>query len=275
MKQESAESRVKQPKKLFDKNGRMIPVKGMFSDVCIPDRRRRLAQPKLDEADFAERILRLYGCLGIKPQITSKEMKNEVKRLLAIILMDSQIANIANGVCLPIVLPNFRDPGNSLDEELDFYYQGVGASYKHAFGDREFLNLCKGYRASVIDEKQGRFLLPKIREGRGPIVALYFPQALWGFSIRACRRHAEELPNGLILPGVGTIIAMIMYPDILADGQGPVITLSAIEWLFMYKFFFYFAATSKKLVFGATLAVDEAFPGHSNGLLFSSPANFF
>ncbi|HHE76721.1 MAG TPA: hypothetical protein ENL27_01920, partial [Candidatus Parcubacteria bacterium] len=158
----------------------MIPSGARSDNICAPDKRRRLVQPKLDGADFAERILRLCGCLSIDAQITSRAMEQETKRLLEIISMDPQIANIANGVYLPVLLPNFRNPNSALEEELCFYQEGVAVSYKHAFGgNREFLNLCgRQHKVSVVDEKQS-LLLSKMREGRGPFVALYFPGALW------------------------------------------------------------------------------------------------
>ena len=114
-------------KKFFDKHGRRIP-EGLQVNVCDAKRDFRLDQPKLDtETDFANRILRLHGCLNIDTEVTAERLKAETERLLAIIKGNSQIANIANGVCLPVVLPKLVT--DDLGAELELYLAGVNNSY--------------------------------------------------------------------------------------------------------------------------------------------------
>lgn len=114
-------------KALFDKHGRRIP-EGLQANVCDANRDFRLDQPKLDkEVDFANRITRLHGCLSIDTEVTAEQLKTETERLLAVIRENSQIANIANGVCLPVVLPKLVT--DNLGAELELYLAGVNNSY--------------------------------------------------------------------------------------------------------------------------------------------------
>jgi len=214
----------------FDKHGRRIP-EGLQANVCDANRDFRLAQPRMDEeVDFANRILRLHGCLSIDTEVTAEQLKAETERLLAMIKGNPQIANITNGVCLPVVLPKLVT--DDLGAELELYLAGVNNSYAKTFGDRKFYNHRKGTLAnevSIVDGSRHDQLIGRMKEC--PVIGLHFPNPLQGFSINASREQMSTLPEGFILSGMDTPIAMVMYPDILArDYNTPGLDLAALQW---------------------------------------------
>jgi len=244
-------------KKLFDKHGRRIP-EGLEANVCDANRNFRLNQPKLDEeVDFANRILRLHGCLNIDTEVTAEQLKAETERLLAKIRENSQIANIANGVCLPVVLPQLVT--DDLGAELELYLAGVNSSYAKTFGDRKFYNHRKDTLANKVSVAPGSRhdqLISRMKEG--PVIGLHFPNPLQGFSINAQREQMSTLPEGFILSGIDTPIAMAMYPDILArDWNTPGLDVAALQWR-SAGYSLYFWADDDKLGFAFTDVLSSA-----------------
>ncbi|MBD3282397.1 MAG: hypothetical protein GF387_02195 [Candidatus Portnoybacteria bacterium] len=254
-------------KTLFDKHGRRIP-KNLQAYVCDASRDFRLNQPKLDEeVDFANRITRLHGCLSINTGVTAEQLKAETERLLAMIRENSQIANIANGVCLPVVLPKLVT--NDLGVELELYLAGVNNSYAKTFGDRKFYNHRKDTLAnevSVADGSRHEQLVSRMKEV--PVIGLHFPNPLQGFSINADREQMSTLPEGFILSGMDTLIAMAMYPDILArDWNTPGLDMAALQWQ-SAGCSLYFGARGGELGFARTDGLAIALDSSSGGLLF-------
>ncbi|MFH1662029.1 MAG: hypothetical protein ABIA02_02950 [Candidatus Falkowbacteria bacterium] len=254
-------------KKLFDKNGRRIP-EDLQANVCDANRDFRLDQPKLDEeVDFANRILRLHGCLSIDTEVTAEQLKAETERLLAIIRENSQIANIANGVYLPVVLPKLVT--DDLGVELELYLDSVNNSYAKIFGDRKFYNHRKGTLAnkvSIVDRSRHDQLIERMKEG--PVIGLHFPNPLQGFSINASREQMSTLPEGFILSGIDTPISMMMYPDILArDRNTPGLDLATFSWR-SADYSLGFGAVGDGLVFRSADCLAGARGFYSGGLLF-------
>jgi hypothetical protein len=254
-------------KKLFDKHGRRIP-EGLQANVCDANRDFRLDQPKLEtETDFANRIMRLHGYLDLDTGITAEQLKAETERLLAIIRENSQIANIANDVCLPVVLPKLVT--DDLGAELKLYLAGVNNSYAKTFGDKKFFNYRKGDmsgKVSVVYGSRHNQLISRIKEE--PVIGLHFPNPLQGFSIHASCEQMSTLPEGFILSGMDTPITMVMYPDILARNYNtPGLDLAALQWWSAgYSFFFW--ACSDGLDFAYTGYWARADGDYSGGLLF-------
>ncbi len=251
----------------FDKHGRRIP-EGLQASVCDANRDFRLDRPKLDEeVDFANRILRLHRCLSIDTEVTAEQLKAETERLLAIIRENSQIANIANGVCLPVVLPKLVT--DDLGVELELYLAGVNNSYAKTFGDRKFYNHHKGTLAnevSVVDGSRHDQLIERMKQG--PVIGVHFPNPLQGFSIHADREQMSTLPEGFILSGMDTPIAMVMYPDILAcDWNTPGLDMAALQWQSAYCSL-RFQAYDVRLDFVLTAYLAAAGDLCSGGLLF-------
>lgn len=252
----------------FDKHGRRIP-KDLQANVCDANRDFRLNQPKklYEEVDFANRILRLHECLDIDTKVTAEQLKAETERLLAIIRDNPQIANIANGICLPVVLPQLVT--DDLGAELELYLTGVNSSYVKTFGDRTFSNRRKDTLAnevSVVDGSRHDQLIERIKQE--PVIGLHFPNPLQGFSTNASREQMSTLPKEFILSGMDTPIAMIMYPDILArDWNTPGLDVSALQWP-SADYSLYFRAGGGLLGFGHVNDLSDAYAGCSGGLLF-------
>ena len=255
-------------KKLFDKHGRRIP-ESLRNNVCDANNRDfRLNQPKLDtEADFTNRILRLHGCLSIDTEVTAQQLKVETERLLALIRENSQIANITNGVCLPVVLPQLVT--DDLGAELELYLAGVANSYTKTFGDRKFFNHRKGTLANKVSVVGGsRHDQLTRRMKHGSVIGLHFPNPLQGFSIYADREQVSTLPEGFILSGIDTPIAMVMYPDVLArDYSTPCLDMAALQWQ-TAVYSLYFEASGGALDFGFAGVLPLARGSYSGGLLF-------
>jgi hypothetical protein len=252
---------------LFDKHGRRIP-EGLQANVCDANRKFRLDRPKLDnEVDFVNRISRLHGCLSINTQVTAKQLKVETERLLATIRGNSQIANIANGVYLPVVLPKLVT--NDLGAELELYLAGVDNIYANTFGERTFYNYRKGTLAnevSIVNGSRHDQLIKRMKQG--PVIGLHFPNPLQGFSIHASREQMSTLPEGFILSGMDTPIAMVMYPDILARGYNtPGLDMAALQWQSAGGSLG-FEPGGGRLAFGYTGYLAYAVGSYSGGLLF-------
>ncbi len=251
----------------FDKHGRRIP-EGLQANVCDANRSFRLDQPKLDmEVDFANRISRLHGCLSIDTEVTAEQLMAETERLLAMIRENPQIANIANGVCLPVVLPKLVT--DDLGAELELYLAGVAGSYAKTFGGRTFYNHRKGTLANKVSIAPGSRhdqLVSRMKEG--PVIGLHFPNPLQGFSIHADREQMSTLPEGFILSGMDTPIATMMYPDILArDYNTPGLDMAALQWR-SADCSLRFRASGGRLGFGFTVRLASAYDRYSGGLLF-------
>ena len=249
-------------KRLFDKYGRRVP-ECLQADVCDADRDFRVNQPKLGkEVDFANRITRLHRYL-VDTKVTGRQLKAETERLLAIVRSNSSVANIADGVWLPVVLPKFTT--DSLDAELDLYLGAVANSYAKTFGDRIFYSY--DYRrilTMAVDGSRHSRLLKKMEQG--PVIGIHFPTPLQGFSINASREQMPSLPEGFILSGMDTFIAMVMYPDVLAKNKKTVgLQLAALQ---CQSYSFAFKASDGGLLFGDAGYLGSAYGGYSSGLLF-------
>lgn len=255
---------------LFDRHGRRIPPQELKAKVCNPNRNFRLNQPELtEEVHYANRIMRLHGQLGIDTGITAEQLKQETERLLALIRGNSQIANIANGIWLPVILPKLTT--KNLGATLETYLKAVGRSYARTFGfgDRKFCNLRKGTLAGevkIIAGSRHDQLIERMRQG--PVIGIHFPNPLQGYSINASREQMTTLPEGFILSGLDTIIDMIMSPDILArDHNTPGLDLAALSWQ-SPDYSLSFRALAGGLGFDLTAFLVSARDDYSSGLLF-------
>lgn len=214
---------------LFDETGRRIP-KDLYAEVSDANCNFGLDQLKLnEEVDFANRIMRLHGCLSIDTKVTAEQLKVKTERLLAIIRDNSQIANITNGVYLPIVLPKLVT--DDLGAELELYLAGVDNSCAKTLSKRSFRNYLRSRlsgKVSIVNESRHNRLISQMKQG--PVIGLHFPNPLQSYSINACREQTSTLPEGFILSGMDTPIAMTMYPDVLArDQNAPNLNLTALH----------------------------------------------
>lgn len=256
-------------KKLFDKNGRLIPPVGLQSKVYDPDKNFYLDQPEMKTAsDFQKRLNILYESLGIKKESETEWFMDETEILLKRIRANSQIANILNSVWLPIILPKFQY--DDLGEELERLLTAVEKSYKKAFSDRTFkIHLTKGDLKNKVKVRNGHEKL--IDELKTDFVyGIYFPNLMQGYSIKASREISSTISEGFSLSGIDGIIGMIMYPDILArDYHTPGLDLSGLEWQSAAGYSLYFEADDDDLTFGDTGGLFDVNVSFSSGLFFS------
>lgn len=254
-------------KTLFDKNGRRIP-EGLRANVCDPNRDFRLNQPRLVEVNhYLNRVTRFHSKLGIDTGITAEQLQQETERLLAMIRGNSQIANIANSVWLPIVLPKLEV--DDLGVALEQYFKAGGESYIDVFPDRKFYNYREGElvnQVSVAEGSRHDQLIDRLKQE--PVIGIHFPNPLQGFSINADREQMATLPEGFVLSGLDTIIAMVMYPDVLArNWNTPGLDLAAYSWQSAGSSL-YFRAYGGRLVFSRTDYLTRACDFYSGGLFF-------
>lgn len=252
---------------LFDKNGRRVP-QGLTASVCDANKDFRLNQPELaEETDYANRLLRLHGCLSVDTGITAKQFEQETGRLLILIRDNPQVANITNRVWLPVVLPKLIT--DDLGAELEYYLTAVGNSYAKVFPDRKFYNHRKGTLAGevkIVGGSRHSQLIAKMKQE--PVIGIYFPNPLQGFSVNASREQMATLPKGFVLSGLDTVIAMIMYPDVLArDFNTPGLDLAAFSWRSV-DYSLYFRADDAWLYFDCTGGLPFARGRYSGGLFF-------
>lgn len=252
---------------LFDKHGRCIP-EGLSANVCDANRKFRLDQPDLtEEAHYEGRIVRLHDKLGVDTGVTAETLQQETKRLLGLIREDTLTANIANGVYLPVVCPKLVT--SDLGGELEYYLTALGKSYADVFPKRKFYNHRKGTLDGAVSVTPGSRhgkLLDRMKEER--VCGLYFPNPLQGFSINASREQVASLPEGFILSGLDAVIAMVMYPDVLArDWNTPGLDLAALSWQ-SAECSLGFWADDGRLGFAGTADLAGASDDYSGGLLF-------
>lgn len=254
-------------KTLFDKHGRRIP-QNLKANICDPDRNFRLDQPKLEtEIDYANRITRLHGCLSVDTEVTAEQLKTETERLLALIRDNSQIANIANGVYLPMILPKLTT--DDLGTILKQYLEAVAKSYDKTFSDRKFHNHRQGTLANnvkIVKESRYDQLIKKMKQG--PVIGIHFPNPLQGYSINASQEQMATLPKGFFLSGLDTVIAMAMWIDVLArDYNTPGLDLAAFSWQSTVSSLGFWASDDK-LSFDYADVMAYANDYYSGGLFF-------
>ena len=254
-------------KVFFDKYGRRIP-QGLLASVCDANRNFELTQPGLDyDAQYANRIMRLYDCLGVDTGITAKQLRIETERMLALIRGDSQIVNILNGVWLPVVMPPLTN--DDLGTTLEMYLEGVDRSYTKTFSVRKFYNYRKGTlkdEVSIVNRSRHNQLIERMKQGA--VMGIHFPNPLQGYSISADREQMKTLPKGFILSGMDVVIAMAMYPDVLACGWNtPGLDLAALSWQ-SADASLGFWANDDELRFGNAGYLAHAYVDYSGGLLF-------
>jgi len=260
-------------KVLFDKHGRRIP-EGLRANVCDPNRDFRFDQLELiGKAYYANGIKRLHDTLEVDTGISAKQLKREIEHLLAILRENSRVANIINGVWLPVIMPKLE--ADDLGTTLEQYLEAVGKSYTDVFPDRKFNNYLKGKlvdQVSIVDNSRHDQLIKRMRQG--PVPGIHFPNPLQGFSFQADREQIVTLPERFVLSGLDTVIAMVMYPDILAwNYWTPDLDLAALSYQstadsFYFEALYDVVVDEDELNFGDTANLAHAYNGFSGSLFF-------
>src|SRR3989344_2464566 len=220
----------KAEKALFDRHGRRIP-RDLKAEVCDAGPNFMFDPLALSIEQSAERMVRVEKYLGINLCMTSDGFCQRGISLLKALETNKQISNIMRGVWLPIVLPKLDDNYIYIGEALENWINAAGKSYSEIFPGRRFHNHRQGDLADQVRIASGsqQQLLAKMTEHT--VVGIYFPNPLQGFSVEAQREQMATLPEGFVLSAFDTVMAMIMYPDVLARGnQTPRLDLSAFSW---------------------------------------------
>ena len=267
--------RIEAPEiKLFNKNGRRIPSKGLQNAVCDPDKDFRLIQPEFKTmGDYTQRLIRFLQMFPGPMSVA--EFEGKTKKLVSELESNKLLVNLLNGVYLPIILPQIEaknfDYGTILE---NMFLSAVKKAYEAQFPGRNFYNYCKGElanRVSIVEGSRYEILVERMKQGI--VYALYFPNPLQGFSVLASREQMAVLPESLILGGgIDASTAMVMYPDILArDFKTSGYDLSALLWQSSDRSL-YFRAYDDGLSFDDGADLGDAYDDYSSGLLFLGSA---
>ncbi len=213
----------------FDQHGKMV-ASCPFPGVCESNNCFYISQPKFHTLeDYRKRLANLRaGPCG--ETIDLECFKNETEHLLAHLYGTFKNSRINLCTYLPLVMPCIDFP--DLCSFVDVCMEYVNLNYRRTFSDREFNNRRRGDLSRLVGVVHGckqEALIERMK--KESFVVLYFPNALQGYSIEAAREQIRLLPEGFALSGIETIIAMMMYPDVLArDLMTPGLDLGAFYW---------------------------------------------
>ena len=186
---------------------------------------------------FAEK-LRLAQAAFNDKSLTFVSVEQFVERtneLVMRIAADETMKNVLNGVWYPFCIPaglgvTEENYGAKLDKVL---LPAVARAYKKTFCERPFNNNLKGQLSGEVEIWKGsrheRVLEAASKE---PVVGIYFPTALQGYSINADREQMESLNEMFLLAGgLDTMAAMSMYAEeLLRDNKTPCYDMAALAW---------------------------------------------
>jgi len=254
---------------LFDVSGRRIPSPGIDAPVNPASPRYGLAQPAIDHSVIHRRISEhIPGAAAV----TLNEFRDRAGRLLDGLQADPATREIARGVHVPFFLPSDRsaDPGQALES---VYLPAVGASYKARYPKYDFRNELKGGLAGKMRVAAGsRYDVLLQALAAGPIVGVYFPLALSGFSIDAARQQMADLPAGFVLSGgCDAAAALVASPELIMkeDGYPPQLDLAALEGT-AARYAYHFAPYGYNLTFNGRYHNGLASDYCSSGLTWIS-----
>ena len=198
----------------------------------------------------------------------SRELIGEIKN-------NRNLANLLNGVYLPIILPKLGDISDYGKTLEGVFLPAVKSSYERQFPDRKFYNYRENElvnNISIVSGTRHEKLGEKMKHDS--LVAIYFPNSLQGFSILASQEQISSLPELLLSGGFDTAAAITMYPDILArDWNTPGYDLSALSWQSPDDSLF-FRALDDRLHFNNRGKLANANDNCSSDLLFLSNAQY-
>ena len=214
---------------LFDVSGRRIPPPIVGAPVNPASSRYGLAQPAIDYSVIHRRISEhIPGAAAV----SRAEFADRADHLIEALRADAATREVANGVHVPFFLAAdaASDPGQALER---VYLPAVGQSYKARFPKYEFKNELKGGLAGKMKIAAGsRYETLISALAAGPIVGVYFPLALSGFSVDAALSQMADLPDGFVLSGgCDAAAALVGCPELIMkeDGYPPQLDLSALE----------------------------------------------
>lgn len=262
---------VEAPRKTFDCNGRLIPKdkdnKILLAKVRDPNKDFSLIMPSIivEYECYLGRLKRSFPA-GTR-FVSAEEFKKRIEDLIMKLCQDDSLANLMQGVFLPVCFPQHAlgDYGTDLEK---IFLPAVAASYRAQFPGRKFDNHQRGHLAGKVEvvEYSHQVLLDKMKDG--PVVGLQFIP-MQGFSIQAQREIMRSLPGSLCLSGaIDLAVALTAHPDVLVrDNQAPGYDCSATS-LKPNDCAFRFERNNNILHFCSTGRVEHALDSYSGSLVF-------
>src|SRR3989344_7387290 len=231
---------MKAIRKFFDRHGRRRPTKGMpnsFTDADYDS--YNIVRPTLEAEEQWAKVFMKFAPFNPGLSFSVSDWHDQIQAIRGWIEGDAQTANLRRSPAFPILIPPMPkkrgDDQYDYGTELETLLPLVGGEYQMAFPGRSFNNYRQGELAGqvmlVAESRQSE--LQKRREN-GVVPALWFPQALQGFSVLADREQMQTLPHPgrLILGGaIEATMAMIGYTKELAfSSNTPLYDLAACQW---------------------------------------------
>lgn len=215
---------------LFDAGGRCLSTLASSGGVVQPNRAYAFGQPSIDYQVRYEQFAKFLP-MGIElPMLT--DFATESRQLIEWVEAEPSLAMLLNGPYLPLAVPKVQVADYGCYFESLFLGAAQLACQVHE-GNRKFLQAMQGNLGlNVRIEPNSRHELLVRRMAHSPLVALFFPLALQGFSASASRALAGKLPpNVLLSGGIDTALAFVGYPDVLAaSAPKPDIATPGIQW---------------------------------------------
>ena len=254
---------------LFDVSGRRIPSPEIAAPVNPASTRYGLVQPPIDYSVIHSRISEHISGAAV---VARSEFEERAGKLLDRLRDDVGTREIAHGIHVPFFLPMDRstDLGLALEE---LYLPAVGRSYTARYPKYTFKNELKGGLAGKVKVAPGsRYETLLTALASGPVVGLYFPLALSGFSVDAALRQVSDLPDGFVVSGgCDAAAAIVGCPELVMkeDGYPPQLDVAALEGT-VPRYAYHFAPYGYNLTFNGRYHNGLASDYCSSGLTWIS-----
>ena len=261
---------------LFDRHGRRRPTQGMKYAVTDPDYYKiNVRRPILESEEQWAAVFASFAS-AFNCGITLEDWHGRIEAIRTFVQSDPQIKNLLRGSCFPLLIPALPeiqegeeyDYGTELESMLMLVKQAYG---KTTFPARKFLiYLHRELEGKITLLPESRQAVLQARRAVGVVPALWFPQALQGYSVLADREQMESLPypDRIILGGaIEAAVAMIGYArELVFSSETPIYDLAASQSR-SAQCSPHFMADDLKLEFNHRASLDEAYPAYSAGLL--------
>jgi len=253
---------------LFDDRGFRVTA-GLQSKTCKPDiATTRYDRFSHDMPGYEESLGRLRVTEMVPPGFSAAMLWARAQALKDELAADRQIAGILNNICLPVFIPSVRfdDQGSFFDTIM---LSHVKSAYKEQFPGREFISHCQGRLAGQVKQINVDRQPAQTTTRPEGLVALFFPEALRGFSVNAQVEQMAALPqNRFVLSGpIVMSMVFIMHPKELArDMYVPGLVAASARY---GTNVICFRAYNDSLQVGTRNHLDEAFDSSSGGLFYA------
>lgn len=212
---------------LFDNFGRCNPLPDWQERVCGSHDECYVTQPMTSYLHllWRHRRLKMFTMCGEDRFLSAAEFARRACSLNKQLRKSRKLSPLMQGVHLPICLPQlntWQDYGRALSS---MFFRAVQRSFIRTFKERQLFNNESSEpfyeQLAIVPESRHQYLFDRMKQG--PVVGIYFPEAMQGFSVRAAREHMDHLPDNVLLGGgLDVATALVMYPDVLGrdDGRG-------------------------------------------------------